>query len=70
MHTMVTRQYLSWRRLWSTRNIGLAAGEMPKDPPSEMPKDPPSAPLAHTGLIQQPANRPSMLVLIDDPAPT
>lgn len=29
-HTMVTRHYLSWRRLWSSRNIGLAAGEMPE----------------------------------------
>ena len=32
VHTMVTRQYLSWRRLWSSRHIGLAAGEMPEGP--------------------------------------
>ena len=32
-HTMVTRQYLSWRRLWSSRNISLAAGDMPEGPP-------------------------------------
>ncbi|MGI8415071.1 MAG: hypothetical protein ACR2P2_02460 [Nakamurella sp.] len=33
VHTMVSRQYLSWRRLWSSRNIGLAAGELPEAPP-------------------------------------
>lgn len=35
VRTMVTRQYLSWRRLWSSRNIGLAADEMPDGPPSK-----------------------------------
>jgi RNA polymerase sigma-70 factor (sigma-E family) len=34
-HTMVTRQYLSWRRMWASRNIGVAAGEMPEGPAGE-----------------------------------
>ena len=32
VRTMVTRQYLSWRRWWSSRNIGLAASELPEGP--------------------------------------
>lgn len=29
VRTMITREFLSWRRRWSTRNVVLALGDLP-----------------------------------------
>lgn len=34
VHTMVTRAFLSWRRRWAVRRIGLAAGDLPEGEPA------------------------------------
>ena len=33
VRTMITREFLSWRRRWSTRNLVLAFGDLPDGPP-------------------------------------
>lgn len=32
VRTMITREFLSWRRRWSTRNVVLALGDLPAGP--------------------------------------
>ena len=32
VRTMITREFLSWRRRWSTRNVVLAFGDLPDGP--------------------------------------
>lgn len=32
--TMLTRTYLSWRRLWSVRNVLVPVGDLPDGPPA------------------------------------